>query len=39
MERHLAASPDALFEILADHAHYDRFNGIPPLAAGYAGQP
>jgi uncharacterized protein YndB with AHSA1/START domain len=28
VERHLAAPPEALFEILADHAHYDRFDGI-----------
>ncbi len=28
MERRLAAPPDALFEILADHAQYDRFDGI-----------
>ena len=28
VERHLDAPPDALFEILADHGRYDRFDGI-----------
>src|SRR3954447_6992054 len=28
VERHLAAPPESVFEILADHAHYDRFDGI-----------
>ena len=28
VERHLDVPPEALFEILADHARYDRFEGI-----------
>jgi uncharacterized protein YndB with AHSA1/START domain len=28
VERHLDAPPAAVFEIIADHAHYDRFDGI-----------
>jgi len=28
IERRLDAPPDAVFAILADHAHYDRFDGI-----------
>lgn len=28
MERRLAAPPDAVFAILSDHAHYERFDGI-----------
>jgi len=28
VERHLDAPPEAVFEIIADHAHYDRFDSI-----------
>lgn len=28
VERTLEASPEALFEVLADHASYDRFDGV-----------
>jgi len=28
VERHLDVSPEALFEVVADHARYDRFDGI-----------
>jgi uncharacterized protein YndB with AHSA1/START domain len=28
VEKHLDAPPEALFEILADHGRYDRFDGI-----------
>jgi uncharacterized protein YndB with AHSA1/START domain len=28
VERRLAVPPEGVFELLADHAHYDRFDGI-----------
>jgi len=28
VERRLDAPPEAVFEIVADHAHYDRFDGV-----------
>jgi uncharacterized protein YndB with AHSA1/START domain len=28
VERRLDAPPDGVFEIIADHAHYDRFDGV-----------
>ncbi len=30
----MAAPREAVFEVLADHAHYDRFDGNPPLGVG-----
>jgi uncharacterized protein YndB with AHSA1/START domain len=39
VERHLAAPPEAVFEVLADHAHYDRFDGIRRSELARAGSP
>jgi hypothetical protein len=39
VERRLDASPDAVFEIIADHARYDRFDGIRRSALVEPGDP
>lgn len=28
VERHLGASPESVFEVITDHARYDRFDGV-----------
>ena len=39
VERHLDAPPGAMFEILCDHARYDRFDGIRRSELVRAGSP
>jgi uncharacterized protein YndB with AHSA1/START domain len=39
VERHVGAPPGAVFEVLADHAHYDRFDGIRRSELVRAGSP
>jgi len=39
VERRLDASPEALFEILADHAGYDRFDGVSRSEVIESGDP
>jgi uncharacterized protein YndB with AHSA1/START domain len=39
VERRLAAPPEAVFEILADHARYERFDGIRRSELHRAGDP
>jgi uncharacterized protein YndB with AHSA1/START domain len=39
VERRLDAPPEALFEILADHARYDRFDGINRAEVIEPGEP
>jgi uncharacterized protein YndB with AHSA1/START domain len=39
VERRLAATPEAVFEIVSDHARYDRFQGIRRAELARTGRP